>query len=66
MTLQMRDQENIEKGRREGRNEGRNEAIHQLVSALRDFAISDEAILQKIQEKFQLSEKEAKQFVFKN
>lgn len=71
MTLFMRDQENIEKGRKEGRKEGRREGkkegrkegIQHLVSTLRDFAISDEVILQKIQEKFQISKEEAKKFL---
>lgn len=46
-----------------GKQQGIQQGIQQLVSTLRDFSISDEIILQKIQEKFQLSKEEAKQFL---
>ena len=47
----------------EAKQSGRKEGIQQLVSTLRDFTISDEIILQKIQEKFQLSKEEAEKFL---
>ncbi len=52
MTLLMRDQENVEKGREQG--------ILGMISALRDLNIPDSTILQKLQEKFLLT-KEASQ-----
>ena len=55
MTLLMRDQENIEKGREEGRNEG----IFGMVSSLRDLNIPDSTILQQLQEKFLLTKEES-------
>ena len=52
MTLLMRDQENIEKGR-----------IYGMVSAYRDLEVPEDEILKKIQEKFQLSLEEAKEYL---
>ena len=46
-----------------GIQKGIQQGIQQLVSTLRDFSISDEIILQKIQEKFQLSKEEAKKIL---
>ncbi|MCM1182280.1 MAG: Rpn family recombination-promoting nuclease/putative transposase [Roseburia sp.] len=51
MTLLMRDQENVEKGREQG--------IFGMVSALRDLNIPDSTILQKLQEKFLLTKEES-------
>lgn len=55
MTLLMRDQENIEKGMEIG--------ILGMVSSLRDFNIPDHDILQKIQEKYNLSQEEAERYL---
>ncbi len=55
MTLLMRDQENIEKGMEIG--------ILCMVSSLRDFNIPDHDILQKIQEKYNLSQEEAERYL---
>ncbi len=55
MTLLMRDQENIEKGREQG--------IWGMVSALKDLEIPDITIVQKIQEKFKFSREEAERYV---
>ena len=55
MTLLMRDQENIEKGREEG--------ILGMVSAFRDLGISDSIILQKLQEKFFLTKEESLKYL---
>ena len=71
MTLMLRDQENIEKGiemgreegRVEGRIEGRREGIRLMVSALRDFGISREEILKKIQEKYQLTGQDLEEYL---
>lgn len=59
MTLLMRDQENVEKGREEGREEG----ILCMISALRELNIPDSTILQKLQEKFLLTKEESKKYL---
>ena len=59
MTLMMRDQENQRIGRKEGRREG----IYAMISALKDLCIPEAVILQKLQEKFALSEEEAKTYL---
>ena len=58
MTLLMRDQQNIEKGIEIG--------ILGMVSSLRDFHIPDIDILQKIQEKYGLSQEEAERYMKMN
>lgn len=67
MMLLVRDQENIEKGRREGMAEGeqkgRQEGIYFLISTLRDLNVPDEVILQKVQEKYKLSEEAVKKYM---
>lgn len=55
MTLMMRDQENRKIGRREG--------IYAMISALKDLCIPEAIIMQKLQEKFELSEEEAKAYL---
>ncbi len=55
MTLLMRDQENVEKGREQG--------IFGMISALRDLDIPDSTILQKLQEKFLLTKEEAQEYL---
>lgn len=55
MTLLMRDQENIAKGVAKG--------ISGMISALRDLKITDDIILQKIQEKFELSREDAEGYL---
>ena len=59
MTLLMRDQENREIGREEGREEGR----QALISTLREMNAPEAVILQKLVEKFRLSEKEAENYL---
>ena len=59
MTLLMRDQENVEKGREQGRKQG----ILGMISALRDLDIPDSMILQKLQEKFLLTEEESQKYL---
>ena len=59
MTLLMRDQENMEKGREEGREEG----ILGMISAFRDLNIPDSIILQKLQEKFFLTKEESQKYL---
>ena len=55
MTLLMRDQENVEKGREQG--------ILGMISALMDLDIPDYAILQKLQEKFLLTKEESLKYL---
>lgn len=55
MTLLMRDQENLEKGKEQG--------ICGMVSALKDLEIPDIMIVQKIQEKFKFSREEAERYI---
>ncbi len=59
MTLLMRDQENVEKGREQGREQG----ILGMISALRDLNIPDSTILQKLQEKFMLTKEESQKYM---
>lgn len=59
MTLLMRDQENREIGREEGREEG----IQALISTLREMNAPEAVILQKLMEKFKLTEKEAAKYL---
>ncbi len=59
MTLLMRDQENLEKGREEGREQG----ILGMISVLRDLHIPDNTILEKLQEKFLFSKEEAQEYL---
>ena len=63
MTLLMRDQENIEKGREEGKAEGRIEGIFGMISSLRDLNIPDSTILQQLQEKFLLTKEESQEYL---
>mgnify|MGYP002509677252 CR=1 FL=1 len=63
MTLLMRDQENREIGREEGRAEGREEGRQALVSTLREMNAPEAVILQKLMEKFKLTEKEAAKYL---
>ena len=55
MTLLMRDQENIEKGRMEG--------VFGMISSLRDLNIPDSTILQQLQEKFSLTKEESQEYL---
>ncbi len=55
MTLLMRDQENVEKGREEG--------IFGMISALRELDIPDSTISQKLQEKFFLTKEESLKYL---
>lgn len=63
MTLLMRDQENLEKGRRQGIEQGIEQGILGMISALRDLNISDNMILQKLQEKFLLTKEESQKYL---
>ena len=55
MTLLMRDQENIEKGREEG--------LLAMIAALKELNIADNIILGKVCEKFKLTEDTAKTYL---
>ncbi len=59
MTLEERDEEKREEGRQEGIKEG----IKVLVESLREVDLSEEIILQKLIEKFHLTEEEARTYL---
>ena len=64
MTLWMRDQDNIEKGREIGYKLGIKEGkIYGFISAYRELNISDDMIVTKLREKLDLSEDEAKAYL---
>lgn len=56
MTLLMRDQENIEKGIEKGK-------IYGAISAYKELGVADDQIIKKLHEKFQVTEKEAKEYL---
>lgn len=56
MTLLMRDQENMEKGLEMGLKKGK---INGAITAYREFGLSEDMILKKLELKFQLTEKDA-------
>ncbi len=56
MTLWMRDQENIEKGREEGK-------IYGAVSTYRELGLSDSEILERLQKKYHITESEAEAYM---
>jgi len=62
MTLLMRDQENMEKGLEKGLEKG----ILGMIASLRKFGVSENSILQELEEKFTLSEPEAKDYMIKS
>ena len=51
------------KGINEGRSEGRSEGISGAVDMLRDMGLDDRSIIDKIREKYELSQKEAEGYV---
>ncbi len=55
--------DDLENRRKEGRREGRNEGIAALVGAAWDWKMPKQEVLQKIMEKFQLSEQDAESYV---
>lgn len=72
MTLLMRDQENIEKGiqqgreegRKEGREEGRKEGkIYGTISTYRELGLPDSEILERLQNKYHITESEAEAYM---
>lgn len=60
MTLLMRDQENVEKGMKNGLQKGK---IYGAISMCRDLDLPEDVILKKIQDKFHLSEEDAKKYL---
>ena len=50
-------------GLQKGEQKERDNSCRNLVSSLRDFNISDEDIIKKLMEKYQLSEEDAKTFL---
>ena len=72
MTLWMRDQENIEKGREIGYELGyklgmeigiKEDEIYGFISVYRELNISDDVISKRIQEKYNLLEYEAEAYL---
>ncbi len=66
--MQQRDEENIEKGIKKGIEKGIKKGIEKgkvygMVSAYRDLGVPENEILKKVQEKFQLSLEEAKEYL---
>lgn len=59
MTLAMRDQENIERGIEQGLKQG----IKNMIETLRELAVPEELISQKIQEKFNLTKEDAENYM---
>lgn len=55
----------IQKGKQEGKQEEREQSIIILVESLRELDIPEEDILRKIEEKYQLTQEEAAEFVKK-
>ena len=59
MTMEMLERVKFEEGREEGREEG----ITILVSTLKDMNVPIQVILEKVQEKFNLSLETAKKYI---
>ena len=55
----------IQKGKQEGKQEEREQSIIILVESLRELDIPEEDILRKLEEKYQLTQEEAVEFVKK-
>ncbi len=55
----------IQEGKQEGKQEEREQSIIILVESLRELDIPEEDILRKIEEKYQLTQEEAAEFVKK-
>ena len=55
--------EGMNKGLNKGRSEGRSEGISGAVDMLRDMGLDDRSIIDKIREKYELSQKEAEGYV---
>lgn len=52
-----------ENGREEGRTEGRKSGIADMVSAMKELGIAQDVIVEKLCEKFEFTEEEAKQYM---
>ena len=63
MTLAMRDQENIERGMEQGLKQGIQRGIQSMVETLRELSVPEELILQKVQEKFNLTKEDAESYM---
>lgn len=63
----LREQEiardNFEKGRIEGREEGKEQGIENLIESFKELGINEEIIVQKLIEKYSLSEQKAKNYL---
>lgn len=63
MTLYLRDQENLEKGRAEGKAEGLAEGLKRMIAALKKYGVPDEEIRKTVQEDYGLTEEELNQYL---
>lgn len=72
MTLLMRDQENLERGLEQGLEQGLKQGLKQgkeigriygTISAYKELNLTEDTILSKLMEKFQLTEDEAKEYL---
>ena len=63
MTLLIRDQDNLEKGREEGLKVGREEGIRLLIATLSDFHISQEQIRDALEKRYGLTAEEAARYL---
>lgn len=68
MTLLMRDQENLERGLEQGLEQGLKQGkeigrIYGTISAYKELNLSEDTILNKLMEKFQLTADEAKEYL---
>lgn len=59
MTLLMRDQENVERGKQQGIQKG----IHGAVSMCRELKLSDGEIVQMLQKTYHITEQEAQAYM---
>ena len=67
MTLLMRDQDNLEKGREEGlklgREQGREQGIKMMIATLSDFHISQDQIRESLQKRYGLTAEEVARYL---
>lgn len=63
MTLLMRDQENVERGKQQGIQQGIQKGIHGAVSMCRELKLSDEEIVKMLQKTYHLTDQEAEMYM---
>ena len=63
MTLQIRDYLNQQDGYERGVADGIQQGIRNLIETLKELGLSSQQILQKVNEKYQVSEAELKEYM---